>query len=489
MFAYLKINFKIVSVVVLVASFLFLCSSLRHFLFHSTAYDLGIFDQSVYLISQGQVPISSILNFHILGDHGAFIWYPISFLYKLYPSVYWLFAIQAIALSMGGYFLYKLSQQEGIAEKKSLLITFSYFLYPTIISSNFFDFHPDVIAIPFFFYLILIVRQSNQSNRNIRNSLIKFLIGALIILSCKAVLSLNIVMIGIWLIFFEKRKIHGVIAITLGLSWFIISTQIVIPYFGANDASISRHLPKFAYLGGSFFEILTNIVLKPQILITHIFSFPILLYLASLILPISWGLSFKYLSPIICGIPQLLMNMLSSDKALHTASFQYTLPIIPFLFLAVISNIKSQDYWIKNKTVIVFSVVIGFLISFRPHIDIGSNIGRDLSSLTYSLLASQNAVGKIYELDKLRSNGTKGSVLTTAKIIPHLSHRSIIKLANENVSNDAITKFDYILLNVRYPILTSSREFAQSISEQLKNNSQYQLLLQENDVLLFAKKD
>lgn len=49
---------------------LFGCSSLRHQLFHSAAWDLGIFDQAVYLISQGQSPISSFLGFHILGDHG-----------------------------------------------------------------------------------------------------------------------------------------------------------------------------------------------------------------------------------------------------------------------------------------------------------------------------------------------------------------------------------------------------------------------------------
>lgn len=35
------------------ALILFGCSALRHELFPSNAYDLGIFDQAVYLISQG----------------------------------------------------------------------------------------------------------------------------------------------------------------------------------------------------------------------------------------------------------------------------------------------------------------------------------------------------------------------------------------------------------------------------------------------------
>lgn len=40
----------------------FFCSSLRHALFQSTAFELGIYDQIVYLISQGKPPISSFLE-------------------------------------------------------------------------------------------------------------------------------------------------------------------------------------------------------------------------------------------------------------------------------------------------------------------------------------------------------------------------------------------------------------------------------------------
>ena len=64
-------------------SFLILsfASSLRHFWFHSSSWDLGIFDQAIYLISQGQKPFSTLLGFHILGDHGALVLYPLGFLY------------------------------------------------------------------------------------------------------------------------------------------------------------------------------------------------------------------------------------------------------------------------------------------------------------------------------------------------------------------------------------------------------------------------
>ena len=78
----------------------FVCSSLKHTLFQSTAFDLGIFDQAVYLISLGQPPVSSLLNFPIIADHAAWLLYPLGLLYKIHPDVHWLLAVQAAALAL-----------------------------------------------------------------------------------------------------------------------------------------------------------------------------------------------------------------------------------------------------------------------------------------------------------------------------------------------------------------------------------------------------
>ena len=73
------------------ALILFTASILRHELFNSSG-DLAFFDQTVYLISQAKLPFSSVLGFHVLADHAAWILYPIALLYKIYPSVYWYIA-------------------------------------------------------------------------------------------------------------------------------------------------------------------------------------------------------------------------------------------------------------------------------------------------------------------------------------------------------------------------------------------------------------
>ena len=74
-------------------------SAIRHDLLQSNAYDLGLFDQWAWLIGTGATPISSMEEVHVLADHGAWMFYIAGWAYRLLPSVQWLFASQALALS------------------------------------------------------------------------------------------------------------------------------------------------------------------------------------------------------------------------------------------------------------------------------------------------------------------------------------------------------------------------------------------------------
>ena len=125
------------------ALILFACSSLRHTLFQSGAFDLGIYDQVVYLMSQGQPPISSFLGFHHMGNHAAWAVYPLSWLYKIYPNVHWLLAVQAVALAMGALPTWHLARQAGLTVRQAVAMAAVYLLYPLVFNVNLFEFHPE----------------------------------------------------------------------------------------------------------------------------------------------------------------------------------------------------------------------------------------------------------------------------------------------------------------------------------------------------------
>ncbi len=445
---------------------LFLLSSLRHWLYRSNAWDLGIFDQAIYLISIGQKPIVSFLNFHILGDHAAIIFYPLALLYRIYPDVHWLFLVQAIALTIGGFPLYHLALKSGLDRQGAETIVITYLLYPLVLNKTLFDFHPEVIAIPGFFIAVLAARINN---------VFLFCVSIILILSCKAVLSLTVISMGLWLIFCEHKKIYGSIAVTAGLAWFLVATQFIIPTFLGNAmGGATGAAARYSYLGSSMLEIATNILIEPHLIIGKIFSTDTLEYIFLLTCPIIWGLSPKHLAPLLSAVPMLLINILSTVSAQRNLVHQYSLPILPFLFIAVISTVANDKNWLKTRRNILIWAVISFALFGK--------IGYFWSDYLSSLDTRQATT---IAIDKIRD---RGAVLTTGEIAPHLTHRSNIKLAFNGTESIDLQSFKYILLNQRHPGWNSSTDLVKTLKLRAENSGAFKLEYQQDGVMLFVKK-
>jgi uncharacterized membrane protein len=452
----------VISGIIFAGTILFICSSLRHWLYQSHGYDLGWFDQAVYLLSTGQNPIVSFGGFHILGDHAAIIFYPIALFYKIYPSVHWLFAIQAVTLAGAGLPLYYLSLQSGLNRSQAITIVFAYLLYPLVFNKSLFDFHAEVIAIPCFFTAVLTAR-SKQT--------VAFILAIIGILSCKAVLSLTVIAMGVWLLFCDRSRTYGAIAICLGLAWFIISSQYIIPAFsGTEPAAVSR----YSYLGGSIGEIARNLIFKPDLVLGKIFSPDTLEYIAFLCLPVLWGLSPRHLAPLMSTIPMLMMNILSTASTQRNLVHQYSIPILPFLFLAIIEAVAADRGFLKTRRNILIWSAIAFILLSK----VGYFWSTYLSSLDTNA-ATTIAIGKIRD---------SGAVLTTGEISPHLTHRPVIKLTfTENAAID-LQPFKYVLLNERHPGWNSNLATVQNIRSRVETSQNFHLKYKQDDVYLFVAK-
>ena len=463
------------SMIVVATIILFATSSARHALFHSTAFDLAIFDQAIYLISQNQTPFSSLMAINIFGDHAAFIFYPLALLYKIYPDVHWLLFVQAISLALGAWPSWSLARQAGLNEPKAIAIAAVYLLYPAVFNVNLFDFHPEVIALPALLAAILAARL---------NKTLWFCAAIVLVLSCKAVLSLTVAAMGLWLLCFDKKRNCGLIALFLGAGWFLVATQAVIPYFnqGREHAGIGR----YQYLGNSVFEIVINLIVKPNLVLGRLFSLETFEYLALLLLPVIWWLSPRQLTPLISAVPMLAMNILSDIPAQRDLIHQYSIPILPFLLVTVISSLAASNQQ-KGKTIfdrlpipnypLPRVIVIWSLIAFLALAKYGYFWTIYLNGID-TLSATKEAISLVE---------TKGSVLTSAQIAPHLAHRPVVKLTQADAPPANLAEFDYVLLNLRYPGWMSDRAFVENLITQLKNNPQFQLKYQQDDIYLFTQ--
>jgi len=443
---------------------LFICSSTKHILFQSTAADLGIFDQAVYLISQGEKPISSFMGFHILADHAAWIWYPLALLYKIYPTVYWLFGLQAFALSFGGFPIWLLASQAGLTKQISTAIVIGYLLYPLIFNVNLFDFHLDVIVPS----MILLAVWSARENK-----VWYFCLSIFLILGCKEVFALTTAAMGIWLALFEKRKLYGSITFIISIVWFVIATKIIIPFFSSSVEPIDRHIYRYKHLGQSLREVVDNIIFHPKLILDNFLTVENLFYLCLLLIPVIWQLSLRGLLPLFGAIPTLLINLLADPSYQKDLLAWYSLPILPFLFLAVIETLKKGDGWLKTKR----SIFLWSLLAFILLAKYGFFWSKYLVSLD-NWQSMNEAISLV---------NTQQGVYTTDEIAPHLTHRKLIRFANMDLLQNNLDEFNYVLLNLRHPGLYSNRNFVQSLIKKLENNPEFHTIYQNDEVYLFKR--
>ncbi|PPT10258.1 hypothetical protein CKA32_004772 [Geitlerinema sp. FC II] len=438
---------------------LFACSNFRHTMFRSTAMDLGFFDQAVYLISRGEFPAVSFWGEHFLGNHAEYSLYLLAPLYKIYPDARWLLAVQAISLALGGWFVWRLARQQKIEVKSAITLAIAYWLYPLVFNVNLFDFHPEVMAIP----AILAAVELAKKGR----SLFGFTLCILFALGTKAVMSLTVAAMGIWLWGFEKRRKAGAIALFGGLAWFFLATQVVIPIFRPEGVEA---VYRYAYLGSSVREILLNLVLKPQLFLGQVFSWQSLSYLLMVAFPVAWGLSLRHLAPLLGAFPILAINILADHPLQTTLRHQYALPILPFLFLAVIQTIAQRQI-LRRKVVLAWSLAAVLVLGNPNKLIRGFEV---FDTWT----ATREAIARV---------SPEAKVLTDNFLAPHLTHRKTLLLIGHPSPNaiDLETP-DTIVLNLRHPWIPTA-EVVRNLAIYFRDRPEFETVYFRNDVVVFQR--
>lgn len=454
-------------VVMSAIALLFFTSSLRHLLLQTGALDLALFDQWVYLLSQNLPPLSSFYGFHVLGDHAAFILYPIALLYRLWADIHWLLFIQAIALAGGALPLYCIAQQAGLNVRESQAISLCYLLYPALFNLNFYaDFRPETIAVPALFWAIWAATAQKTS---------QFSIAIALILSCKDTLSLTVIALGIWLIVGQPRRRYGVACLVVGVLWFAFTIGYLVPLLRAGEPG---GLGFYDSLGGSLSQVALSLLKNPLILLQRALLRDRVFYYLLLIAPVIWGLHWRTLGAFIPALPMLVLNMLSDYAAQRDLIHHYSLPIFPFIFIWLTHSLKfyrdqQQRPWLTARSLIIWSLIAFFALAKYDYF-----WTRYLTRVNY-LNAAYDAIALV---------PPAATVLTVSHFTPHLSHRPVIHLLAEARSRpEAWQMYDVILIDQAQPDSALNPEVYNTMIDELKNHAHFQLDYAQKGVFLFRQ--
>ena len=418
------VYFKRVCLITIISTFIFYSLAvLRHYLLQSNAYDLGLFDQWIWLTSKNLPSYSSITGLHMFADHGAWTLYIPSLIYKIKPDLNILFFSQSVSLCFTAIPLYFLCKRKELNSKISLLITLFWLLQPVVFNINLFDFHPEVWSMP-----LIVLYYYFEPNK----SFIKSVLLTLIILGTRD--GLVLLIFGFGLEQMLKKKIgRSLTLISISITWFVFLNNWVYPLLNGDKGSVMA-LGRYSRYGDSFSEIILTLLLKPHYVLSSIDLIDSLFYLLILFAPAFVFWKRISLITLTSAVPLIITNILSEASAQRTLIHQYSLPIAIIIVISVINGIsENKDNFVSERKRFLWMILCWAALA-KPLFFTGPYLNK-----LDSIKPAREAFSEI---------PVSANVITTSYLVPHLSQRQFIKFpTNINDINSDLKTYNILLLN------------------------------------------
>ncbi len=466
-------------------------SILRHKAFAS-GYDLANMGQTVWSVFAGQ-PFTlsgvegTISRFSI---HADIILALLSPFYLIYEHIETILVIQSIILGLGGlpvyaiaFFLIKDLKIFRVWQAKSISLGFVviYLLNPGMQWTNIYDFHGVSMAITFLlaaFYFVLIRRW------------VGYICFVLLALLTKEQISLFIFMLGLIVAFVFRAKRIGIITSLLGLAWFVIMVFVVIPNYSesgkywALDWLTLRNAGTGAFSLPNFHELLQRYIISPDAI----------LYYGNLLKPFSF-LPLLGLPWMILSLPEILINLFSSQAQMRSFYFHYDSGVVPSLMIASIYGFryivlgiqkirgkfvflsKAQLVWIAAPMlvgVLMISIRVNYHYSPLPTTP-------SCWCLMYQVSDEDREFAKV-----LKSIPENATVTASSEVRAHLTERAdAFNLPNATDSAQYIAILDQNRIVGDY----RPKEFEMQLIKVLKHSKEHILIYSSEHFFLFKKID
>ena len=441
---------------------------MKHNSYHSTAQDLGIFDQLLWNVRNGHGLYSSILdNRHFFGEHFSPIVYPLSVLYFIWANPRVLVVFQTIALAVGAIPIWWLAEKHLGNRNWAAIFALIYLCYPALRGVNLYDFHPIALATPLLLFAFWYLDERKYSIFFI------FLFAALL---CKEEITTIVFIFGIYIALFRKRRILGPCLAIAGIVLFISVVGFVIPHFRSDQYGFFH---RYDYLGDNFKEILTTLITRPAYVFKHVFTPEKRAFAARIFGPLGY-MSLLSPSHLLLAVPTFLQSILSSLPAQYSIKYQYTAPLTPFVFISAIFGLKNLMY--RGKKLLRRMGIAVSTPEFR-------RVAAVMLLLVSLIFFGRSPIAKFREylstshthrvhafLSRVPSTASV-SALTT--FVPHLSHRRDILMFPK------IGKAEYVVLDSsdKWPLKKS--DYFRTVRKLLDKG--YEIEFSEKSLLLLRR--
>lgn len=396
----------------------------RHYRFESWGFDLGIYDQALWLYSRFYLPLSTIKipNMIVLGDHFSPSFALLSPIYWLVADVRWLIFWQAFLFCLGAWPLYLLAKSVLRQKFLPLVIALGYLIFWGSQYALTFDVHMITFGaalLPWLFYFLHCRRW------------LGYWLAFFLALGFKEDMSIILFSLGVYAILRYRFYRIGISSMVVSFIWLLLVSKVFIP-------SLAGSFPYAAILPTNLIE-LQNILFHPAAkwvaVFWSFFAFAFLPLLGWAALPmIALHFLVHWLDPRFFG---------RWEMALH-----YRVPLAAMLAVGAIWGIHSLS---RRVLPLVFSLgLLSTLAITQFYLHLPLN--------TLLKPAFYERDGRFAGIEELMTKiPPEASVITQNNIAAHLSHRRQVYLTSpkerkcpgeKNCDWLAFDDSDYILVDL-----------------------------------------
>jgi uncharacterized membrane protein len=321
-----------------------------HERFGTYGFDLGIYDQATWLLSQGRAPFVTIRGLDLLGQHAAYIMVLVAPLYRLWADPRLLLLLQVLFLALPAPVVYRLGARHLGHPAAGLAVAAAYLAYPGVQWAISWQFHPEAIAAG------LLALAALAADRGRHRAMAVWLALAAL---CGEEVGLIVAGFGLLLVV-GGRRVVGWWTAGAGLAWSLVATYVLMPLHAGRVTGLLEADYGIAGTGpGALLRSLPT--LAGHALQTGLANDG-LFYLVLVFLPLA-GLPLlvpRWLLPV---APPLLLNLAAVQPEHHQLRFHYLATAAPLLAAGAVAGlaaIRANRRWLLAPLLVALVVLAGF---------------------------------------------------------------------------------------------------------------------------------
>ncbi len=373
--------------------------------FGTFGFDMGIYDQGIWLLSRFKNPFDTIRGLNFFAHHVNVIALAFVPFYWLGAGPHFLYLVETIWMALGALPIWLLARDRLASRWLPLGLAASYLLYPSLEWINWWHFHPDALIItPLLFAWWLATRARWGW----------FSVAVAVALLCKEDAALAVAALGLALAIHGRRR-AGALTCVAGVGWFLLATKVIIPI--ANGGSSPFYVRElFPGFGDSLSAIAVNLITHPGKFFSLVTQPDRLTYYRQLLVPVAF-MPLAAIDVLLIGLPQAAVNSISGHSLTHDIRYHYSSIVIAAVFLATVESCARLGGRVVVRRLLVGLILVTSLaanVVWSP-----SPLGRQYDSGIWAVAQPRHQVVR----DALKLVPAGAGVSATYNLVPHLTHR------------------------------------------------------------------